>query len=157
VFVLRRAGLTRAPCALQVSDWLAWKRLWADYLEFYESPGTISTADTTFERLLDDDPKDFSCIVAELDGRLVGFAHYLFHRHNWHINNVCYLQDLFAEPNVRGRGIGRALIEAVYAKADLNQSSGVYWMTQQSNLSAQQLYDRIATKTDFIKYQRPAA
>jgi len=140
-----------------VADRPAWQRLWTDYLTFYESSVSDAVYDTTFARLLGDDAQDYSCLVAELDGRLVGLTHYLFHRHNWRVENVCYLQDLYADPHVRGRGVGRALIEGVYAAADAAGSPGVYWTTQQGNLTAQQLYDRIATKTDFIKYQRPAA
>jgi GNAT superfamily N-acetyltransferase len=71
-----------------------------------------------FERLLGDDPQDFSGLIAEVDGRPVGLTHYVFHRHGWRVENVCYLQDLYADPEVRGRGVGRALIEAVYAEAD---------------------------------------
>jgi GNAT superfamily N-acetyltransferase len=61
---------------------------------------------------------EFRGLIATLDGRPVGLVHYLFHRHGWKIENVCYLQDLYADPEVRGKGIGRALIEAVYAAAD---------------------------------------
>lgn len=142
---------------LNAGDRPAWQQLWTDYLTFYGSSVGERVYDTTFARLIGDDPQDFSCLVAEVDGSLVGLTHYLFHRHNWRVENVCYLQDLYAHPHVRGRGVGRALIEGVYAAADAAGSPGVYWLTQQDNLTAQQLYDRIATKTDFIKYQRPAA
>lgn len=142
---------------LTASDRDAWRRLWTDYLTFYESRVSDTVYDTTFARLIGDDPQDYTCLLATLDDEPVGLTHFLFHRHNWRIENVCYLQDLYAMPRVRGRGIGRALIEGVYAAADAAGSPNVYWMTQQSNLTAQQLYDRIAMKTDFIKYQRPAA
>ena len=142
---------------LNAGDRPAWQKLWTDYLTFYGTSVGERVYDTTFARLIGDDPQDFTCLVAEIDGSLVGLTHYLFHRHNWRVENVCYLQDLYAHPHVRGRGVGRALIEGVYAAADAAGSPGVYWLTQQDNLTAQQLYDRIATKTDFIKYQRPAA
>ena len=74
-----------------------------------------------------------------------GLAHYLFHRHGWRIENVCYLQDLYADPEVRGTGIGRALIEAVYAAADAAGAPSVYWLTQEFNATARRLYDRIGT------------
>lgn len=142
---------------IRATDRSAWGRLWSDYLTFYESGLGDKGADSIFERLLRPDPQDFRGLVAELDGRIVGFTHYLFHQHNWRIENVCYLQDLYAEPHARGKGIGKALIDAVHEDADQEGSSGVYWLTQQPNLTAQQLYDRIATKTDFIKDHRPAA
>ena len=59
-----------------------------------------------------------------------------------------------ADPSVRGQGVGRALIEAVYAAADAAGCPSVYWMTQEFNAEARKLYDRIATLTPFIKYQR---
>ncbi|MEM9181418.1 MAG: GNAT family N-acetyltransferase, partial [Pseudomonadota bacterium] len=81
---------------------------------------------------------------------------YLFHRHGWIVANTCYLQDLYARPDVRGRGIGRALIEAVYAAADAAGAAKVYWQTQHSNRTARQLYDRVGELTPFIVYQRGA-
>ncbi len=142
---------------LAASDRDAWQSLWTDYLTFYQSTVSDAVYDTTFARLLGDDPQDFTCLLACVDDVPVGLTHFLFHRHNWRIDNVCYLQDLYASPHVRGRGVGRALIEGVYAAADAAGSPNVYWLTQQSNLTAQQLYDRIALQTEFIKYQRPAA
>ena len=111
--------------------------------------------ETTFARLLGEDPQDFHGLIAEVDGRPVGLVHYVFHRHCWKIENVCYLQDLYAHPDMRGKGVGRALIEAVYAAADAEGAPTVYWMTQDFNHNARKLYDRIGKLTPFIKYQRP--
>ncbi len=93
-------------------------------------------------------------LIATLGGKPVGLVHYLFHRHGWRIENVCYLQDLYADPDVRGTGIGRALIEAVYAAADREGCPNVYWLTQDFNETARKLYDRIGKLTPFIKYSR---
>jgi GNAT superfamily N-acetyltransferase len=82
------------------------------------------------------DPQDFNGLVAVIDGKLVGRTHYLYHRHGWKVENVCYLQDLYADPSVRGMGVGRALIEAVYAAADANGTPSVYWLTQEENTEA---------------------
>jgi len=131
-----------------------WRRLWTAYLEFYESSVPEEVYVTTFRRLLGDDPRDYNGLLAVLDGRPVGLTHYLFHRHGWKIEDVCYLQDLYADPEVRGRGIGRALIEAVYAKADEAGAPSVYWLTQDFNTTARRLYDRVGQLTPFIKYQR---
>ncbi|NRA99044.1 MAG: GNAT family N-acetyltransferase [Rhodobacteraceae bacterium] len=131
-----------------------WTRLWSAYLTFYETTLPEEVYETYFERLLGDDAQDFNGFVAELDGKLVGLTHYLFHRHGWKLENTCYLQDLFAHPEVRGQGIGRALIEAVYKAADANGTPSVYWLTQDFNATARQLYDRIGTKTPFIVYRR---
>jgi GNAT superfamily N-acetyltransferase len=131
-----------------------WRRLWTDYLAFYKTSVAEAVYATTFARLLGPDPQDFSCLIAEIDGRPVGLAHYLFHRHGWKIENVCYLQDLFVAPEARGTGTGRALIEAVYAAADAAGAPAVYWLTQDFNHTARQLYDRVARVTPFIRYNR---
>lgn len=139
---------------LEPGDRAEWARLWTAYLAFYESSVAEAVYDSTFARLLSDDPQEFSCRVAEAEGRLVGLVHFLFHRHAWKIENVCYLQDLYADPDHRGTGVGRALIEAVYAEADARGAAQVYWLTQEFNHTARRLYDRIGVLTPFIKYQR---
>lgn len=140
---------------LEADDRASWTQLWDLYLEFYHTSVTDEVHDVYFDRLLNDDPNDFNCFMAILDGKPVGLTHYLFHRHGWKVENVCYLQDLYALPETRGTGVGRALIEAVYAEADRRGAPSVYWLTQEDNDTARKLYDRIAAKTDFIKYQRP--
>ncbi|MEM6944710.1 MAG: GNAT family N-acetyltransferase [Pseudomonadota bacterium] len=145
-------GLTIRP--LEARDEAAWRKLWTGYLEFYGTAVSDEVYATYFSRLLGDDPQDYHGLVAERDGKLVGLTHYLFHRHGWRIENVVYLQDLYVDPAVRGTGAGRALIEAVYAAADAAGCPSVYWLTQEGNATARQLYDRTAKVTDFIKYQR---
>jgi GNAT superfamily N-acetyltransferase len=140
---------------LIADDHADWHRLWTAYLEFYNSEVSQDVYESTFARLIGTDPQDYSCLVADLDGKLVGLTHFLFHRHCWKVENTCYLQDLYADPDVRGQGIGRALIEAVYDAADQAGHPSVYWTTQDFNTAARHLYDRIATLTPFIKYQRP--
>ena len=141
----------RPVCAEDHADW---RRLWTGYLEFYETSVTEEVYAETFRRLLDDDPHEFHGLVAVREGRLIGLTHYLFHRHCWKIENVVYLQDLYVSEEARGTGAGRALIEAVYAAADAAGCPSVYWLTQDFNATARQLYDRIANVTPFIRYNR---
>ena len=136
------------------SDEPEWRRLWTAYLDFYETSVPEAVYQSSFERLLGDDPQDFHGLLAVRDARPVGLTHYLFHRHGWRIENVVYLQDLYVDPEARGAGAGRALIEAVYAAADAAGCPTVYWLTQSGNATARQLYDRLASPTDFMKYQR---
>lgn len=143
--------------ALQASDEAQWRRLWTLYLEFYQSWVPEAVYRQTFARLLGDDVADFCGLVALVGDRPVGITHYLFHRHCWKLENVCYLQDLFVDPDQRGTGVGRALIEAVYNRADAQGSPSVYWLTQKSNEAGRRLYDRVAELTPFIKYARPLA
>ncbi len=140
---------------LRATDEADWRRLWTGYLAFYQTTVPETVYASTFARLLGEDPQDFSALVAESDGRLLGLTHYLFHRHAWKIENVCYLQDLFVDPAARGTGLGRQLIQAVYARADAASAPAVYWLTQDFNAEARQLYDRIAKVTPFIRYIRP--
>lgn len=139
---------------LQSQDQSAWRALWTAYLEFYETTVAEDVYQTTFARLIDPDHTRQNALLAVQGDTPVGLVHYIYHPHNWRIEDVCYLQDLYADPSVRGTGVGRALIEAVYDAADANGTPSVYWMTQDFNAEARKLYDRIATLTPFIKYQR---
>ena len=136
-------------------DYQAWHRLWTEYLAFYETSVDEAVYQTTFARLLSDDPQEFSGLLAiDESGSAIGLVHYLFHRHAWKIENVCYLQDLYTMADQRGKGIGRALINAVYEAADKAGAPSVYWMTQDFNHQARSLYDKIGTVTPFIRYAR---
>ncbi|WP_298496649.1 GNAT family N-acetyltransferase [uncultured Maritimibacter sp.] len=131
-----------------------WMPLWQGYLTFYETTLPDAVSETTFARLCDPARAHQRGLVADDDGRLVGFVNVIFHAHNWKLEEVTYLQDLFAAPDTRGTGVGRALIEAVYEMADDNGTPTVYWMTQHFNATARQLYDRIGSLTPFVKYSR---
>lgn len=135
-------------------DEAEWQRLWQAYLTFYETELPPEIYQSTFARLISGRDGEFRGVLAVLDDKPVGLAHYLFHRTGWSIEDTCYLQDLFADPQVRGMGLGRKLIEAVYAAADAHGAGSVYWMTQEFNQTARRLYDRIGVKTPFIEYNR---
>ncbi|WP_422032410.1 GNAT family N-acetyltransferase [Roseovarius sp.] len=139
---------------LEPADKPQWSALWKAYLEFYETSVAQEVYDTTFDRLCSPDHPEQNALLALVDGTPVGLVHYIYHPHNWRIEKVCYLQDLYADPDVRGTGVGRKLIEAVYAAADEAGCPSVYWLTQDFNTTARQLYDRIGTLTPFIKYNR---
>ena len=138
---------------LTETDRPEWDRLWTAYLSFYETELPSATYDHTFARLTGDDPAMHG-LIAEQDGAAVGLVHYIFHDHCWRPEGVTYLQDLYADPAVRGTGVGRKLIEAVYAAGDAAGRPSVYWMTQDFNATARQLYDRIGHLTPFVKYAR---
>lgn len=135
------------------SDRAPWEALWQGYIRFYRQRLPAGITDATFSRLIDDAQQPHG-LVAEDGGSLLGFVHYLFHRSSWTLTDVCYLEDLFVEPAARGRGTGRALIRAVYDAADRAKASGVYWMTQEFNADGRALYDTLARRTSFIRYER---
>ncbi|MGF1444598.1 MAG: GNAT family N-acetyltransferase [Pikeienuella sp.] len=137
-----------------LADEAAWRRLWTGYLDFYETGVSEEVYATTWARLLSEADGDYHGFVADREGVLVGLVHYIYHRHGWRVERVTYLQDLYVAPSARGTGAGRALIEAVYGAADAAGCPAVYWLTQDFNTTARQLYDRIGKATPFIKYTR---
>ncbi|WP_010393102.1 GNAT family N-acetyltransferase [Paracoccus sp. TRP] len=140
---------------LRPQDRRGWQRLYEGYQAFYgfaDRPAEFY--DRAFARLTSGEARDFHGLVAEVDGRLVGLTHYVFHPNLWRDEGVCYLQDLFTSSEARGRGVARALIEAVYEAADAAGVPAVYWLTAEDNYPARMLYDRVAAKSPFIRYNR---
>jgi GNAT superfamily N-acetyltransferase len=137
------------------SDHAGWKPLWDGYNAFYGRSGPTALpneiTETTWRRFFDPAEPVFA-LVAEDAGRLLGLTHYLFHRSTTRIEPTCYLQDLFTAPAERGRGIGRALIQAVFEQARSAGISRVYWQTQHSNAAGRLLYDKVASHAGFIVY-----
>lgn len=133
-----------------------WQILYDGYHRYYERPDLPqSFFDQAFDRLIAKEPGDFIGLVAEDDGILLGLTHYTYHAHLWRPEGVCYLQDLFTAAEARGKGVGRALIQAVYDAADAAGVPSVYWLTQEFNYAGRMLYDQVATRTPFIRYNRP--
>jgi GNAT superfamily N-acetyltransferase len=139
--------------SIEAADREQWSRLWHDYLAFYETILPQSTYDATFVKLIGNDPA-IKGLLAVQDGKPVGLVHYIFHSHCWKPEGVTYLQDLYNDPSVRGKGVGRKLIEAVYERADAAGHPSVYWLTQEFNYTGRMLYDRIGVKSPFIRYNR---
>ena len=146
-------SLTIRPIAQ--ADRAAWEILWAGYNAFYERFGATALAPEITQALWDrlfDPAEPVYALVAERAGQLAGLVHFLFHRSTSRIEPVCYLQDLFTAPELRGRGVGRALIEGVYARARDSGASRVYWQTRDSNAAGRRLYDQVARHHGFIVY-----
>jgi GNAT superfamily N-acetyltransferase len=141
---------------LVAADETDWRRLWTGYLEYYETKLPEPVYASTFARLLTDDIREPRGLLALSGERPLGLTHYIFHRHCWRIEDACYLQDLYTVPEARGKGVARALIEAVYKAADAAGCPSVYWMTQEFNYKGRMLYDKVGQKTPFIRYSRPA-
>jgi GNAT superfamily N-acetyltransferase len=138
-------------------DYDQWLLLWEGYNVFYKRSGPTALSpvitQTTWKRFFDDNEPVFA-LVAESNGKLVGMAHYLFHRSTSAIQPVCYLQDLFTTDELRGKGIGRALIESVHLKAKDAGASRYYWLTHETNENARKLYDKVAERSGFIVYRK---
>lgn len=130
-----------------------WLLLWQDYLTFYESELAEEVTADVFARLVAQDELH-GAIARDDEGRAVGIVHWLFHPATWSLQPYCYLEDLYVSADVRGGGIGGALIEHVVDAAREAGAHKVYWLTQQANSTARALYDRVATDTGFVHYQR---
>jgi GNAT superfamily N-acetyltransferase len=137
-------------------DFDIWLPLWKGYQRFYKVDIPESVTLRTWARLLDP-AEPMHAALAVVGEQAVGLAHSIYHRSTWIAGDDCYLQDLFVSPDARGGGIGRALIEHVYADARRRGASRVHWLTHESNHNAMQLYDRLATRSGFIQYRKPLA
>jgi GNAT superfamily N-acetyltransferase len=134
-------------------DYPQWLPLWQGYQRFYKAEIAQSVTDTTWARLLDPAQPMF-CAVAEVEEQLVGLVHFIYHRSCWTGGDYCYLQDLFTAEAQRGKGMGRALIEHVYAHAEAAGAARVYWLTHETNHAAMQLYDQVADRSGFVQYRK---
>ena len=138
---------------LRAEDRAQWSALWSGYLRFYRQHLPPEVTDATFARLVDA-RAPLHGLIAARGVTLVGFAHYQFHPTSWSVRDSCYLEDLYVDSGARGGGIGRALIRAVYEAADRAQAGSVYWLTQEFNAEGRALYDTLARRTSFIRYER---
>ena len=141
---------------VETEDFPQWLPLWDGYNAFYGRFGDTAlpraVTDVLWQRLFDADTAVFA-LVAEDKGRLLGLAHYLFHPSTSAIAPNCYLQDLFTAQDDRGKGVGKALIEAVYQRAEVAGAGRVYWQTHETNTTAQSLYGKVAERSGFIVYR----
>ena len=138
---------------LQADDRARWDELWAGYLQFYQQTLPQSTTDLTWRRLMEG-RELWGFAGLDDGGRMVGFVHYHFHLSTWSPVGYCYLEDLFVDPQGRGKHVGRSLIEAVYKAADERGSTRVYWHTENTNARAQILYNQIGYLTPFLQFRR---
>ena len=139
------------------ADYERWLPLWDGYNEFYGRSGETALAPeitaATWDRFFDPYEPMFA-LVAERDGDLLGLTHYLLHRSTTSLLPSLYLQDLFTAQAARGQGVGRALIEAVYRRAQADGLPRVYWQTHETNATAMRLYDTLADKSGFVVYRK---
>ena len=144
--------------AARREDHDAWLALWHAYNVFYgrtgEPPVAPAVTAATWGRVFDEGQPLWALVAEDAEGRLVGFTHYLFHLGTNHLAPLCYLEDLFTAEAARGKGVGRALIEAVCDAARAAGAARVYWQTQESNATARRLYDRVAENSGCIVYEK---
>ncbi len=151
---MSKTVVVRPPLPSEYEPWLA---LWEGYNAVYgraeETALPRDISEMTWQRFFDG-TEPVHALVAELNGDLVGLAHYIFHRSTLTAGPSCYMQDLFTAAAARGKGVGRALIEAVYEQAEAAGSPRVYWQTHETNKTAMRLYDQVAQRSGFIVYAK---
>jgi GNAT superfamily N-acetyltransferase len=134
------------------ADEARWRELWADYLAFYEVTVDDDITDATWRRVFDP-ASAISMRVAEVDGKVMGFALFLTHEGTWIRGKDCYLEDLFVDPEARGKGVGRALMDNLVSLCKENGWSRLYWHTSEENKTAQALYDSYVKSDGHIRYR----
>ena len=138
---------------LTQGDRASWEALWNDYLRFYKASVSAEVTNTTWQRF-HDCVEPMHAVGAFSGDKLLGIVHYIYHRSCWTTGPYCYLQDLFATPQARGQGVGRALINAVYTAAAKAGASRVYWLTHETNAEAMVLYNKVADRSGFLQYRK---
>jgi GNAT superfamily N-acetyltransferase len=135
---------------IKQQDKSRWLELFKAYIEFYKSQLSDAQYELTWQRI----NSDFNMhgLLAEVDGHIVGLAHYIFRPDTWEIEDFCYLEDLYVDPKARKVGIGRALIKAVEEIAVAKGSKRLYWTTAPDNSVARSLYEKLAV-SDRVQYK----
>jgi GNAT superfamily N-acetyltransferase len=138
---------------LEPADERDWRRLWAGYLAFYRQALSTETTEATWRALLDERRPDMLGRVAEFEGGVVGMLNAVIHANTWSVEPRCYLEDLYVDAERRGRGIGRALIEALAGEGRRAGWQRIYWRTADDNFTAQRLYDGVARRSRWVTYE----
>lgn len=130
-----------------------WTELWTAYLRFYKTSLPPEIFDSTWKRIISKSGTLRGAGVRETEsGQLLGITHYLLHETAWTPKQMCYLQDLYVDASVRGKGLARTLIESVAASAKEQDCYRCYWLTQESNTQARILYDKVGRLSGFVRY-----
>ena len=138
---------------IQVEDKLCWQDLYLSYLRFYESEPVEASTELLWDRLRRLVP-DIQGLVAEVDGEVVGIAHFHYQLSTWSDTSQCYLEDLYVAESARGRGVATALIKQVEDLAIQKKCSELFWITKESNSTARKLYEKVASQSEFVRYEK---
>lgn len=138
---------------IHIQDYAAWHSLWQAYTQFYKVDLSPEITEHLWQQFFQETATIYAFVVESEPGQPQGFVHCVLHPCTWDIRPCCYLEDLFVTEQARGSGLGRALIEHVQAFAQEKNCTRVYWVTNKNNIQAQNLYEQLATRMDFIQYR----
>jgi GNAT superfamily N-acetyltransferase len=145
------SGIVIRPAAPK--DEAKWRKLWAGYIKFYRASVAEDVTANTWRAILDPE-SNIEALVAEKEGEVIGICNYLYHDSTWSLQPICYLQDLFVDPDARGGGAAKELILACEQRAKEKGAFRLYWQTQEYNGAARSLYDAITPRSSFIVYRK---
>jgi GNAT superfamily N-acetyltransferase len=140
---------------LEAKDRDKWWELWQGYITFYKASVADDVSEVTWQRLLDEDQPAFCRVAEHTEHGVVAIMNYILHLNLWTTKPVCYLEDLFTDPEIRGQGAGRALIESLKDAGKAEDWYRIYWMTAKDNETARALYDQVASETPWMRYDIP--
>ena len=127
-----------------------WNLLYAAYAEYYKVEQTQEMRDRTWGWIMEG---RITCLMAlGGDGRPVGFAHLRDFLRPLSSTVAGYLDDLFVDPTQRGGGTVDALFAAAKALGRERDWSVIRWITRDDNYRARSVYDRVATRTNWVTY-----
>ncbi len=143
---------------IEARDEARWRVLWDGYCRFYEREPSEKITEHAWRRIMDAGSPVYA-IVAEREGRVIGMANYIIHDNTATLTPVCYLQDLFVEPQERAHGVGKQLIDWLVAEMQRRGWSRLYWNTKENNYRARGLYEKYTPHSGFLRYvvMNPAA
>ncbi len=137
---------------IEAHDEKRWRELWEGYCRFYERELSEPKTRHTWARIMDA-ASPVHAIVAERAGEgVIGMANYIIHENTWTLTPVCYLQDLFVDPDRRAAGVGKQLIDWLVAECKAQGWSRLYWNTRENNYRARGLYDKYTPHSGFLRY-----
>jgi GNAT superfamily N-acetyltransferase len=137
---------------IEARDEARWRELWDGYCRFYERDLSDVVTAHTWTRLMDaSSPVHAVVAEREADG-VIGMANYIIHENTWTMTPVCYLEDLFVDPDRRAAGVGRELIDWLLGEVIRQGWSRLYWNTRDTNYRARGLYDKYTPHSGFLRY-----
>lgn len=137
---------------IEARDHAAWQALWDGYCRFYEVSISGEITAHTWKRILDPASPIHAIVAEDSSGKVIGMANYIIHENTWEMTPVCYLEDLFVEPSIRAKGVGRQLIDWLVAAMKTEGWSRLYWLTKENNYRARGLYDKYTPRDPFVRY-----
>ena len=144
--------MTIAIRRIEAHDEARWRVLWDGYTRFYEREPNEALTRHTWARIMDS-VSPINAIVAErAGGGVIGMANYIIHENTATLAPVCYLQDLFVDPDGRAGGAGRQMIDWLVAECRAQGWPRLYWATKENNYRARGLYDKYTPHSGFLRY-----